>query len=317
MPLDHYVPQVHLKNFYSPSLKEAMYAIRKEDLKIFPQNAKSLCRIENNSTNSYLREDRCVEEFLKTVEPRYNMAVEKMKSGNIDEQCIYVISGFVAYVMACSPAGMRIQSQPLKSMVEETVMLLDSQGELPDIPPILGAKNLTELLNSGKMDIVVDKKFPQAIGINSILSIIRSFGNFRWDILMNPFNENPFFTSDFPVAIENSNDIRILNRIIPLAPDLAIRIRPDLAIKSDHTDFSFSRFSHSSHNLGRKAVVDINRLIVRCAETTVFFRDNLKWVLAFVERNSRFRIEPQTIKIPHGKGNLSFFKPEVMEIDKS
>ena len=38
MPLDHYIPQVHLKKFYSPVLGERMYAIRKSDLKCFTPN---------------------------------------------------------------------------------------------------------------------------------------------------------------------------------------------------------------------------------------------------------------------------------------
>jgi hypothetical protein len=33
MALDHYVSQVHLKNFYSPAMAGLMYAIRKSDLK--------------------------------------------------------------------------------------------------------------------------------------------------------------------------------------------------------------------------------------------------------------------------------------------
>ena len=84
MALDHFVSQVHLKNFYSPKLGSLMYAIRKSDLKLFTPNERSVCRIENDSTNSYLREDRAVEEFLKRIEPRYNVALEKLLADKID-----------------------------------------------------------------------------------------------------------------------------------------------------------------------------------------------------------------------------------------
>jgi hypothetical protein len=40
MALDHYVSQVHLKNFYSPALDGLMYAIRKSDLKRFPTKSR-------------------------------------------------------------------------------------------------------------------------------------------------------------------------------------------------------------------------------------------------------------------------------------
>src|ERR1700685_3402274 len=79
LPLDHYVSQVHLRKFYSPLLGgERMYAMRKSDLKSFQPNSKSVCRIEDGSTNAYLKEDRAVEEFLKTIEPKYNEALSKL-----------------------------------------------------------------------------------------------------------------------------------------------------------------------------------------------------------------------------------------------
>ena len=55
MPLDHYVSQVHLKNFYSPVLDGLMYGIRKSDLKCFRTKSQDVCRIEDGSTNAYLR----------------------------------------------------------------------------------------------------------------------------------------------------------------------------------------------------------------------------------------------------------------------
>lgn len=290
-----------------------MYAIQKNNLKSFTPNAQSVCRIEDGSTNSYLREDRAVEEFLAGVEPKYNGALAKLAADNIDSECIYVIAGFVAYVLACSPAGMRIQSGPLKGTVEETARTLDSKGSFSTPPPELGGESLTELLHSGKMLMEIDPKYPQAIGIASILSHTITFGNFKWDILINPFDDNPFFTSDFPVAIEKTDDFRILNRIASLAPNLAIRIRPDRSFDRERTDYSFSGFRHTVRNLSRPEVMSVNRLIVRCAETTVFFRDDYEWVQKFVKKNAAFRIEPQTRRIPHGNGTLLWFTQEISE----
>src|SRR5713226_7428829 len=88
MPLDHYVSQVHLKNFYSPALEEQMYAIRKSDLKRFCCGSRSVCRIEDGSTNAYLKEDRIIEKFLLDVEPKYNASVAKLRDGKIDQECI-------------------------------------------------------------------------------------------------------------------------------------------------------------------------------------------------------------------------------------
>ncbi len=77
MPLDHYIPQVHLKKFYSPILVDLMYATRKSNLESFTPNSKSVCGIKDGSTNAYLKEDRAIEEFLKMIEPKYNEALDK------------------------------------------------------------------------------------------------------------------------------------------------------------------------------------------------------------------------------------------------
>jgi hypothetical protein len=314
MSLDHYVSQVHLRNFYSPKLGGLMYAIRKSDLKSFNPNAQSVCRIEDGSTNSYLREDRAIEEFLKGIEPKYNKALEKLTTDKIDSECIYTIAGFVAYVLVCSAAGMRIHSEPLKSAVEETARMLDSKGSFSVPPTELGGESLTELLNSGKVCVKIDLKYPQAMGIASVLSRTIAFGNFKWDVLINPFDDSPFFTSDFPIAIEKTEDLRILNRIVPLSPNLAIRIRPDLSLDRDRSDFSFSNFRYAIRKLTRAEVFGTNRLIVRCAENTVFFRDDHVWIPRFVKKNAAFRIEPMTRRIPHGSGTILWFTQEVIEI---
>ena len=131
--------------------------------------------------------------------------------------------------------------------------------------------------------------------------------------MINPFDDSPFFTSDFPVAIEKTEDVRVLNRITPLSPNLAIRIRPNLSFDRDRADFSFARFRHTVRKLSRTEVVSVNSLIVRCAESTVFFRDDYKLIPKFVKRNARFRIEPQTQRIPHGNRTLHWFTQEVIE----
>jgi hypothetical protein len=314
MSLDHFVSQVHLKNFYSPKLGGLMFAIRKSDFKLFTPDARSVCRIENGSTNSYLREDRAVEEFLRRIEPRYNVSLEKLLADKIDPECIFIIAGFVAYVYACSPAGMRVNSEPLKAIVDDMARILHSKGSLPPPPPVLGGKSLTELLQSRDINISIDPKYPQAIGIASILLLTITYGNFEWDVLINPFEKSPFFTSDFPIAIERTHDRRILNKIIPLAPHLAIRIRPNLSYDRKHADFSFSGISRTIRKLNRSEVMNINTLIVRRAETTVFFRENYEWVSSFVKKNAGFRIETRTLKTPYKKGNLLWTTQEISKV---
>lgn len=295
MPLDHYIPQVHLKNFYSTALGELMYAIRKTDLKTFTPKSYAVCRIMNGSTNTYLREERKIEDFLKKIEPNYNVALDKLRAGKIDNDCIYTIAGFVAYVNSCSPASMRIQSVPLKNIVEITGSMMEKQGAIPPPPPELGCTTLTEALRKGVVKVEIDPKYPQSIGIESILKMTATFGNFKWEILHNDSGNSPFFTSDFPVAIEETDDPRVVNRIVPLAPDIAIRIVPDPTIDPiDRKNLFFPKFNYRNRKISHKDVIDINRLIVRCAEELVFYRDDYPWIKPFVTKNRYYRVEGLT-----------------------
>lgn len=312
MPLDHYIPQVHLRKFYSPALGNRVYAIRKSDLKVFTPRSEDVCRILDGSTNAYLLKDRAIEDFLKTIEPKYNAALDKLIAGEIDNTCIYTIAGFVAFVLSCSPAGMRIGSEPLKSTVETTAALMEAQGLSPPPPPQLGDTTFTKLLSDGAVKVTIDPKYPQALGISSILERTARVGNFKWEILHNDFDDSPFFTSDFPAAIEKTDDPRILHRIVPLAPNLALRIKPDLTLDKDRLNFSFKNFGYRSRKVGHKEIVKLNCLIVRCAEDSVFYRDDHSWVRPFVTKNRPYHVEAHTNRLTTPTGILQFVTQRVV-----
>ncbi|WP_404291244.1 DUF4238 domain-containing protein [Microvirga sp. RSM25] len=298
MPLDHYVSQVHLKNFASPALDGTkMYGVRKRDLRKFPCSPKDVCRIENGSTNAYLEHDRVIEEFLKEIEPRYNGAVEQLRNGRIDHDCVYVIAGFVAYVGSCAPAAMRLLSDTLRHPVAVTAGILERRGDLPPVPPELGGGSLSDLLQTGRVNIEIDGKYPQAIGISSILDLVARFGNFHWEVLINTEENSPYFTSDFPVTFEKTQDPRILNRVVPLAPDLAIRIRPMLDSERADRDINFRHFRYRIRKPKLDEIRGINALIVQCSEELVFYRDEHDWIARFIAKNQRYRLEPKTQRI--------------------
>lgn len=305
MPLDHYVSQVHLKNFYSPVFGR-LHAIRKSDLKQFSPRAEDVCRIADGSTNAYLSSSRIIEELLRDIEPRYNASVAKLREGRIDTEAIYTVAGFAAYVSSCAPAAMRIHAIPLKSTLESTAVILDRRGAFGSAPEELGGKSLTELLADGTVQFKVDEKYPQALGINTIIQRLSVFGNSPWEILHNTDSRSPFFTSDFPVAVEARGNSGIVNRIVPLTPDLAVRIIPDVELSRAKPDLSFRTFRYRQRSLEQAEVFRLNRLIVRCAEDSVFYRDHKDWIVRFVAKNGEYRIETVMTRIPYGS-DLSGF----------
>jgi hypothetical protein len=67
-------------------------------------------------------------------------------------------------------------------------------------------------------------------------------------------------------------------------------------------DLSFAKFGHKRKTLQRQDLLEINRLLVQCAEDTVFYRDDRKWIEPFVTKNRHYRIETKVNKLPHGTG---------------
>jgi Protein of unknown function (DUF4238) len=309
MPRDHYVPQVHLRNFYSPVLDgKKMFGIRKADGLIFPCSSENVCRLDDGSTNPFIEPNRIVEEFLKTVEPRYNAAVNALRANNFGPDDIYVVAGYAAYVSTATPTAVRLGADPLKHIVETEVAILESQGALPEPPSELGDMSLSEMIKNGRVNVVIDAKYPQSIGITQILDRVGLWGNCNWDFILNNFADTPFFTSDTAFSIEKSSDPRIINRVFPLTPDFAVRIRPDFAAKKFRGDLDFTRLRYRRENPSRSEVVAINRAVVQCAETLIFSQHNRSWIRNFVKKNKNYWIAPTAQKIPVSEsGVLNIF----------
>ena len=310
MPLDHYVSQVHLKQFVSPRLGDRFHAIRKRDLFYFEPNAKSVCRIEGGSTNYYLSEERAIEEFLSAIEPKYNVALQNLYDNSIDRESIYVVAGFAAYVLTCSPAAMRHQSTAVQHTVEATAKMLDAKGLLPRAPKELGSKTMSELIEGGQINVEIDPKYPQAIGVTTVLQLTHAFGNGNWEILINPNSDSPFFTSDFPVATVRV-DSGISIRLIPLSPTVAVSIYPKITTLSDTLDFSFKDHRNRTRRLSRREAIEINRMLVRAAESEVYYCDPQPWIPGFVKKNATYRTEVIANRIPHGSGTIIHTRTEV------
>jgi hypothetical protein len=282
-----------------------MYALRKSDLNAFPCRSENVCRIDEGSTNRYLKEDRIIEEVLREIEPYYNSSVQSLRTEDIDHRTVFAISGFIAYVQTCSPTGMRIFAEPMRKTLETIAEVADAKGALPIASSELGGKSLRQLLADGTIKFEVDPKYPQALGISTMMGRLSNIGNSLWEILLNEHSTSPFFTSDYPIAIEPDEYVpRVLHWIVPLAPNIAVRIIPDLRLTKSKDDLKFSKFSYKVHRLSHAEVKGLNRRIVQCAENTVFYQREDKWVPDFVAKNRYYRIETITEKRPMADGTL-------------
>lgn len=299
MALDHYISQVHLKNFYNESEDPPLNAICKTTMKQYKCHARDICRISEGSTNNYLTEPRYIEEFLRVIEQNYNLAIYELENNYIGRELIYIIAGWVAFVSTCSPAAMRIQSIPIKESLRDYAKILDDNRELEKPPQSLNANSFTECIDQGKVIIDIDKKFPQAIGMKNILDLTYILGNSKWEALINAHEDSLFFTSDYPIIVERQPNSLLSNTIIPLSPKVALRIHPNIHMLNEE-DFSAHKFR--KNQITRKQAQNINRLIVRCAEENVFFTEHQPWVFNFVEKNSNYHVGIETSRSNYTKG---------------
>jgi hypothetical protein len=158
MALDHFVSQVYLKHWRLPDTSRLL-AFRKSDGKTFEPKTQDVCRIEDGNTNSYLRDDRLIEDFLGFIEPKYNAAIEGLAQKEIPREAIFTIAGFASAVYVCSPTAMRILVPQATAMLEATALIADKHGMFDTPPPQLGGSSVTELLQTGKIVFKVDPKY--------------------------------------------------------------------------------------------------------------------------------------------------------------
>lgn len=268
----------------------------------------------DGSTTQYLDNPRAIEEFIKPIEHNYNLACAQLLNDKISVTTIFVVSGFASFVQICAPTSLRVHAGSLENLTTIESELLDRMGMLPKAPPELGGKSLSELIKEGTVKMEIDSNFPKAIGVSNFRSSLLAFGNFRWDILLNDWPNSPFLTSDFPLAVEETQDPRVINRVLPLTPKLAVRIRPRLDLtKLELASDEFKHFRFRRLNLSQSEVRKINQTIVRSAEDIVFSSVGLPWLAKFVERNRRFRVQGIYDKLPHGTGFISLTRTRVRE----
>jgi hypothetical protein len=113
--------------------------------------------------------------------------------------------------------------------------------------------------------------------------------------------------------MEESADPRVLNRIVPLTPNRAIRIRPDALLKRDECDFGFEHFRFRVYEIGREELVAVNRLLVQCAEDLVFYRDDHPWVKPFIMKYASYRVETHTEELRTPDGALLISRQRIVD----
>jgi hypothetical protein len=135
--------------------------------------------------------------------------------------------------------------------------------------------------------------------------------------MVNGHPDSPFLTSDFPSALEVNEGEVIHNRIVRLAPNLALRIIPNYEAAEDKENFDlrFQGLRWRVRQLSRKEVQHVNTLLVRCAEELVFCPGRLDWI--FVRRNGRYELTTRITKVPSADGTYLIAQQMIAEKERA
>lgn len=306
MPFDHFISQVYLRHWIAGDMGSCLRAIRKSDLYSFRPSPRAICKVQDGNTNRLINQPRKMEETFSLVEHGYNRAISNIIRGLYDQADLLTIARFTACILEASPTALRLHNPFLEKLLSETAVMLDAKERLPK----LRGRRFSRLLSSGSLRFKVDGRYSQSFGASDMERTAQMLTHGSWEFLHNKFVDSSFFTSDYPVALESTNDWRINNKIVPLTPELALRIRP--SFRTSESDKPFADFTVTRKVISRKTVTDLNRLIVRSAEQLVIFRDDLKWIPGFIKNNADYRVVSKVMKFRKHENDFILLSKQVL-----
>jgi len=295
---DHYVAQTYLRNFNIKGSFAHVNAIRKNNLKRLNNiPTRSICYKVNWSTNPYFSEKtRVVENYLNIFEPKWSNCVKMLANEKFDSETKYFMSGYIAYLRACTPTAIRLGQTMSEDMVRQTYESID-QKELTN----LNSKHkdaITEIRSHGGIKVNVDSNYPKAMGIRTLLGIQERLQGFPWLIMTNK-TDIPFITSDNPVCLRYPQNRTFCDFYVPITPKIAIMIHPIHSQESENID--------SLASVKPEGINEFNCLVVKCAEDMVIYNEDFN-----IEELIEARAHPATIDSQSSMEKVSFLYPDIV-----
>ncbi|MEW6516656.1 MAG: DUF4238 domain-containing protein [candidate division FCPU426 bacterium] len=283
MPRDHYISQAYLRSFSIPGNVGYVNIIRKSDLKkldSIPIN--TICCPNHWSTNNYYPANpRIVEDYLEHFEPEWLNCIEKIETGNFNNQLKSTIAGYLAFLRVYTPTAARLGQNQLAEIIKQTATLIE-QKEL--LNPNSKYKDAIEKIReAGGITVDVDRDFAKALGISNLDKMRQKLIGYPWLILINK-SATAFITSDNPVCLKYWEGNPYCDFYCPLTPRTALFIHPT------HNEV---KESDDMRLIKDDKIGELNSLVVKCAEENVIFNE-VPGIEALVREYQKWRMEMVT-----------------------
>ena len=271
MSQDHYIARTYLKHWGDPERKHLIYAYQKSGLKEFVCKPADVCREWNGDLNEkYFKRNPALLGQLRTIfEKNWNAAIEQLKEKSISTNDKFILSGYWAHLITCTPQWRATGVQMLEEQLRQLMHFL-AKRKPKDVP--FDAALMSSLLNDGKIKAVADPDFIKAMVTTQLLHIAWVLYNQPWTVLENDTGI-PFLTSDNPCSIFPDLPFgQPTTRLLPVTPRLALLASLDERnLPAKKIDLKLRpNGSVSGKSTTKSQVKSLNRITVMNAEQLVF-----------------------------------------------
>ncbi len=310
MSQDHYVARTYLKHFGDSDHGGMLHGYHKPRGDIFPCWPRDVCREWDGDINPTLKDPGLLGAFRGYFEPHWNPSVAQIASGNLRQQDKWAIAGYLANLMACVPAWLRVN---LRSQIDmRGTVVRDSLRAQKNRGAALNEtqQQLLVFLKSGKR-LPLDPTEAKAHAIKDLVDHAWRAYNADWIILRND-SKQPFITSDNPFAFGWSGyPGEPVRRYLPVTPNLCVCVSFDPARHDDRKltpelldeDLKAGPRGTVRAGTARPAEVrQINKLIVQCAEEQIFSSKAFDQLPQLIKKYGRSRLEAECFEAPGPRG---------------
>ena len=313
MAKDHYIAQTYLKHFGDANLGGMLHAYRKSGVptyfRCWPQD---VCHEWDGDLNPGFLSHRpeLLGDFRRMCEPNWNQSIESLLLGKkIPDHDRFAISAYFANLMTCTPAwrrvGVAIYNRQLAGDMSFNKKMHEKHGHMPDLPV-----EAIEMMERGEITIHTDPDYIKAVVTRGLLEHACMMYNQNWTVLNND-TDQPFITSDNPVAILYSGNVgEPVTRFLPVTPRICLSVTYDISrinlINTQDHSFDFLKPSLGNTTYAKVNPTGaryVNRLVAMCAEDMAFSSAALSGMEGLVKRYAKYGIDADYVELPTGEAD--------------
>jgi hypothetical protein len=116
MAQDHYVARTYLKHFSDPDSGGMLHGFKKPSGEEFLCWPKDVCREWDGDNNPTLKNPSLLGEYRDYFEPHWNPSIARLASDDFENQDKWAVAGYLANLMACVPAWLRVSQHSMVDM---------------------------------------------------------------------------------------------------------------------------------------------------------------------------------------------------------